>query len=54
MPLSEIVLETGNQEEVRLTDQPLAVGDVLEMHGTYWEVVCELSRVDRAHARLQC
>src|SRR4051794_35509800 len=54
MALSEIVLDSGDRQEVRVTDQPLAVGDMLELQGSFWEVVRELTRVNRAHARLQC
>jgi hypothetical protein len=54
LALLELVLDSGDRQEIRLTDQPLAVGDVLDLHGTYWEVVRVLSRAERSRARLQC
>ena len=54
MPLYEILLDSDDHREVRITDQPLAVGDVLEIQGIHWEVVRALAPRDRAHARYQC
>ena len=39
MPLFEIVLSFRDREEVRLTDRPLAVGDILELDHRHWRVV---------------
>jgi hypothetical protein len=54
MPLSELVLDVDHGPDVRLTDRPVAVGDTFRVEATYWEVVCELARVDGDRARFQC
>lgn len=53
MPLFEVVLDSEDQQEVRYTDQSLAVGDVLEMQGVHWEVVRAFADGDM-RARYQC
>ena len=54
MPLCEVVLDSEDHQEVRITDEPLVIGDVFDLNGTHWEVVRALAPSDRAHARVQC
>ena len=54
MSLFEVVLDAGDQEEVRLTDEPLMIGDVLEIQGAYWEVVREQAIESETRARYYC
>jgi hypothetical protein len=40
MPLYELVLQfPDGREEIRLTDEPVAVGDTVAIRGASWEVV---------------
>jgi hypothetical protein len=41
MPLYEIVLCYSHGDEVRLTDQPLAIGDTMQIDYVDWKVVLE-------------
>jgi hypothetical protein len=53
MPLYEIVLDAESDHELRLTDEPLAVGDFFQIGKRYWHVVRELQPSVRATARYQ-
>jgi hypothetical protein len=46
MPLYEIVLDSGDDEEVRLTDQRPTVGEILELHGASWKIVERLESTE--------
>lgn len=56
MPLFELVLdfEGPTADEVRLTHLPVVVGDTVQVDDEAWEVVRELPRGQRHHARFQC
>ena len=54
MPLYEVVLDAEDEHEVRFTDSPLAIGDVLEMKGVYWEVVGASATKEHVPARYEC
>ena len=53
MPLYEIVLDSGEDQEVRLTDQAPALGEVIELHGRRWEIVDTLEASERSSARFR-
>ena len=56
MSLYELVLDFEGQsaEEVRLTSEPVRVGDTVEVDAVDWVVVRELARRQRELARFQC
>jgi hypothetical protein len=41
MPLYEIVLSFPDREEVRLTDEPVSVGDTIQIDHVPWRVLFE-------------
>jgi hypothetical protein len=53
LPLYEIVLDDSGSLELRLTDEHLAVGDILEIAMVYWRVTGELQPSAGATARFQ-
>lgn len=65
VPLYELVLRFDDREEIRFTDRPLSVGEILQMDYRDWQVVskrapsevqaraafpCELAEAQRARA----
>jgi hypothetical protein len=54
MSLYEVVFDAGDEHEMRFTDDPLSIGDVLEMRGVYWEVVRDCAAEEQPRARYEC
>lgn len=54
MPLFEIVLVNDGSSEVRLTDQPVHVGDRIQINDQDWVVTRSLVASARAEARFEC
>ena len=54
MSLYEVVFDAGDDHETRFTDDPLSIGDVLEMRGVYWEVVRDCAAEEDPRARYEC
>ena len=53
MPLYEIILDSGERQEVRLTDHPPSVGEILELHGTQWKIVGTLDPSEQGNTRFE-
>ena len=53
MPLFEIVLRDNGTSEVRLTDQPVDVGDTIQVNDEDWVAVRTLPASAQAVARFE-
>ena len=54
MPLFEIVLVNDGNSEVRLTDEPIRVGDTIQINDQDWVVTRNVVASARAEARFEC